>query len=71
MKEELITDVWTVLVEYIPEKQRRNAAIDYINTLQDHGVRDNVLDGAIGVDSHLDFAIKDAIDYDDDEDDDY
>jgi hypothetical protein len=62
MKEELIADLWNVVIEHIPEKSRSDVAYDYINTLLDYGIKDSVLEGLLGVDPHLDDAINYAID---------
>jgi hypothetical protein len=65
MKEDLIADLWTVVVEHIPEKQRKDVAADFVNTLIDHGVKDAILDSLLGVDPFLDTAIEYATDGDD------
>jgi len=65
MKEDLIADIWTVVVEHISEKQRKDVAADFVNTLIDHGVKDSILDSLLGVDPYLDTAIEYATDGDD------
>ena len=65
MKEDLIADIWTIVVEHIPEKQRKDVAADFVNTLIDHGVKDSILDSLLGVDPYLDTAIEYATDGDD------
>jgi hypothetical protein len=62
MKEELIADLWNVVVEHIPEKNRNDVAYDFVNTLLDYGIKDSVLEGLLGVDPNLDDAINYAID---------
>jgi predicted DNA-binding protein (UPF0278 family) len=62
MKEELITDIWIIVVEHIPEKYRKDTAADFVNALVDHGIKDSVLDGLRGVDPYLDEAIEYSID---------
>ena len=62
MKEELIADIWNVVVEHIPEKTRSDVAFDFVNTLLDYGIKDSVLEGLLGVDPYLDEAINYAID---------
>lgn len=62
MKEDLIADLWTLVVEHIPEKYRKDVAADFINTLLDYGIKDSVLDSLQGVDPYLDDAIQYAID---------
>lgn len=72
MKEELIADIWNVMVEHIPEKSRSDVAYDFVNTLLDYGIKDSVLEGLLGVDPHLDDAINYAIDGEEiEEDEDY
>ena len=74
MKEDLIADLWTVVVEHIPEKQKKDVAADFVNTLIDHGVKDSVLDSLLGVDPYLDNAIEyatDGEDYSEEEEEDY
>jgi len=62
MNESLVADIWTLLVEHIPEKYRNDAASEYINTLLDHGIKEGVLNGLLGIDPYLDEAITYAID---------
>ena len=62
MKEDLIADLWSVIVEHIPEKHRSGVAADFVNTLLDYGIKDTVLESLQGVDPYLDQAIEYAID---------
>lgn len=72
MKEDLITDIWTLVIEYIPEKHRKDSAADFVNTLLDHGIKESTLQGLLGVDPYLDDAVEYAIDGEEiDEDEDY
>ena len=71
MKEDLIADLWNVVVEHIPEKQRADVAADFVNTLMDYGIKESVIDSLQGVDPYLDDAIQYAIDGEDIEEDDY
>ena len=71
MKEDLIADLWNIVVEHIPEKQRADVAADFVNTLMDYGIKESVLDSLQGVDPYLDDAIQYAIDGENIEDDDY
>ena len=72
MKEDLIADLWSVVVEHIPEKQRADVAADFINMLLDHGIKDSTLEGLQGIDPYLDDAIDYAIDGEEiEEDEDY
>jgi hypothetical protein len=73
MKDDLIADIWTIVIEHIPEKSRKDVAADFVNTLLDYGIKESVLQSLIGVDGYLDDAIEYAIDGEDieAEDDDY
>jgi hypothetical protein len=74
MKEDLIADLWTVIVEHIPEKHRKDVAADYINTLLDHGTKETVIQDLMGIDPYLDYAVGYVIDNDEievEEDDDF
>ena len=62
MKEDLIADLWHVVIGHIPEKQRADVASDFVNTLLDYGIKESVLDSLQGVDPFLDEAITYAID---------
>lgn len=62
MKEDLIADLWTVVLEHIPEKHRKDVAADFVNTLLDYGIKDSVLESLQGVDPYLDQAIEYAVD---------
>jgi len=71
MNEDLIADVWTMIVEKLPEKTRDEAAMEYVNLLLDHGIKESALANLEGIDPHLDTAIEYAIDGEDIESDDY
>lgn len=62
MKEELIADLWTVVVEHIPERHRKNVAADFVNTLVEYNTKDDELRTLIGIDSYLDTAIHVVVD---------
>ena len=62
MKEDLIADIWTLVVEHIPEKHRKDVAADFVNTLLDYGIKESTLQSLQGIDSYLDGAIDYAID---------
>ena len=70
MKEDLIADIWTLVIEHIPEKHRKDLAADFVNTLLDYGIKESVLQGLLGVDGYLDDAINYAIDGEDIDDED-
>jgi len=69
MKEDLIADIWTLVIEHIPEKHRKDLAADFVNTLLDYGIKESILKDLMGVDSYLDDAINYAIDGEEIEDD--
>ena len=69
MKEDLIADLWHVVIGHIPEKQRADVASDFVNTLLDYGIKESVLDSLQGVDPYLDEAIAYSIDGEEIEDD--
>lgn len=62
MKDDLIADIWNTFIEHVPEKAKKDVAYDFVNVLLDNGIKESVLQGLIGVDSHLDAAIEYAID---------
>ena len=65
MKDDLIADIWTLVVEHIPEKARPDVASDFVNTLLDYGIKDSVLQSLQGIDPYLDDAVTYAIDGED------
>ena len=71
MKEDLIADIWTLVIEHIPEKQKAGVASDFVNTLLDHGIKESTLDSLLGVDPYLDNAIEYVIDGEEIEEEDY
>ena len=71
MKEEMIADIWTLMVEHIPEKSRSGVAADFVNTLLDFGIKESILQGLMGVDGYLDEAIEYSIDGEEIAEDDY
>jgi hypothetical protein len=74
MKEDMIADLWTAVAEHLPEKQKKDAAAEFITVLLDYNIKDSMLESLHGVDSYLDQAIDYAIDgenIDNDEEDDY
>ena len=72
MKDDMIADLWTVVIEHLPEKVRKDVAADFVNVLLDYGIKDTVLESLMGVDPYLDQAIEYAVDGEEiEEDDDY
>ena len=70
MKDDLIADIWTLVIEHIPEKHRKDLAADFVNTLLDYGIKESTLESLTGVDPYLDTAIQYAIDGEEIEDED-
>jgi len=71
MKEDIIADLWTVVIEHIPEKHRKDTAADFVNVLMDYGIKESVLQALIGVDSYLDEAVEYVIDGEEVDDENY
>jgi len=73
LNEAQIGEVWILFADYLDKKQIDIVAERYVELLTDLGVRDRVLQNAIGVDAILDQAISYYLENDDevDEDDDY
>lgn len=73
MEEDLIIEIWDTFKEYVPEKNRNNAATQFIDFLISRDVEMSVIEGLSGFDPHLDTAIETVMDeengYDDEEDD--
>ena len=73
MKEDLIADLWNVMIGHIPEKHREDVAYDFVNVLMDYGVKESTIEALQGIDSNLDKAIDYVIDGEEieDEEEDY
>jgi len=77
MEEDLIIEIWDTFKEYVPEKNRDNAASHFVDFLIGRDVEMSVIEGLSGFDPHLDTAIETVIneengyDSDKDEDDDW
>lgn len=73
VNQDLIADIWNMVSEHIPEQQKKDVATEFVTTLLDHGVSENVLEGLFGICTYLDGALEYAIDeeeiedYDEDE----
>ena len=61
MEANMIADIWGVLSEKIAEKDKAEAAQEYVNTLLDYDIPESTLEGMIGVDTYLDTAIEYAL----------
>jgi hypothetical protein len=60
MEENYIIEIWDVLLEFIPEKNRDQAATQYIEYLLTNHVDIDDLQEVTGNDDHLDTAIEEA-----------
>ncbi len=70
MDSEVLIDTWTVLKEYIKEKQ--SAADHWIGLLIDEGVQDEVILDLAAVDKYLAKAVEyNGIELDEDDEDEY
>lgn len=69
----MIADIWSVLSEKIAEKDKQEAAQEYVNTLLDYDIPESTLEGMMGIDTYLDTALEYVLDDEqqitDDEDD--
>lgn len=68
MDESLIMEVWDTFKEYIPEKNKHTAAQQYVDFLLGKEITSETLEGYIGYDPHLDDAINEVVEHDDDRD---
>ena len=70
MNSNMLADIWNVLSDRIAEKDKADAAQEYVNTLLDYDVPESTLEGMIGIDTYLDSALEYALEdepVDDDE----
>jgi len=70
MNSNMLADIWNVLSDKIAEKDKADAAQEYVNTLLDYDVPESTLEGMIGIDTYLDSALEYALEdepLDDDE----
>jgi len=61
MEESLIMEVWDIFREYIPEKNKDMAAIQYVDFLLGKDIDMSIIESLSGYDSHLDDAIKNVL----------
>ena len=61
MNQDLLADIWNVLGERLPEKDKQDAATEFVNTLLDYDIAESTLEGMLGIDTYLDTAIEYAI----------
>ena len=73
MEEDVIIGIWDTFKEYVPEKNRENAAAQFIDFLLGRDVEISVIKNLSGFDPHLDSAIELIVDeeggYDSEDDD--
>lgn len=62
MNQEFFADLWSTLVDHVPENKRKDLAHNYINLLTDYDVPAATIEAMMGIDSHLDTAIEYSID---------
>jgi hypothetical protein len=67
MDDTLITELWDVFREFMPEKHKDNAAARYVDWLFAHDVSRETLESIIGYDTHLDDAIQAGVTTENDE----
>jgi hypothetical protein len=58
LDEQLIVEFWDLFKEYVTPKNLEIAANHFVDFLVDHDVSTETLEGLMGMDGHLDEAIK-------------
>lgn len=58
LDEQLIVEFWDLFKEYVAPKNLEIAANHFVDFLVDHDVNTETLEGLMGMDTHLDDAIK-------------
>jgi hypothetical protein len=75
MDEDFIIELWDTFKDYVPEKNKNDAASHFVDFLVGHDVSNALLEDLQGYDPFLDRAIdlvlEDADEQDEDEDEDY
>ena len=61
MEANMIADIGGVLSEKIAEKDKTEAAQEYVNTLLDYDIPETTLEGMMGIDTYLDAALEYAL----------
>ena len=69
MTHENIERIWNSLLHYLPERNKLDAAIDFVKSLEDIGVDENEIKASAEYDPKLEEAINTV--FDEEEDDDY
>ena len=70
MDSNMLADIWNVLSDKIVEKDKADAAQEYINTLLDYDIPESTLESMIGIDTYLDTALEYVLDNESEEEDD-
>lgn len=70
MDSNMLADIWNVLSDKIAEKDKADAAQEYINTLLDYDIPESTLESMIGIDTYLDTALEYVLDNESEEEDD-
>ena len=71
MDSNMLADIWNVLSDKIAEKDKADAAQEYINTLLDFDVPESTLESMIGIDTYLDTALEYVLDNESEEEDEW
>lgn len=58
MDDQLIIEIWETFKDFIPEKTRDTAAIQFVDFLQSRDIDDDTLKSLLGYDSSLDNAVE-------------
>jgi len=71
MNASLIVEMWDLFADYTDKKHRPVIAEKYVQLVTDHGAADRDLQNVLGHDDDLDHAIKELLDMDSYEEDNY
>lgn len=58
MDDQLIIEIWETFKDFIPEKTRDTAAIQFVDFLKSRDIDDDTLKSLLGYDSALDNAVE-------------
>ena len=65
---ENIDRIWNSLIHYLPERNKLDAAIDFVKSLEDIGVEEDEIKASAEYDPKLEEAINTVFEEDEDED---
>jgi hypothetical protein len=71
LSQEDIERLWNAIVSYVPEKQKLDAAIDFVKCLDDIGVDHEEIKAIVDFDPKLEEAVDTLFEEYDEEDEDY